>query len=473
MAKPPKPADTRTINRLVLFLDGTWNDDSGSRPSTHIVALRNLVQPVVPRTKANGQEDTSAPPLINQRVYYDTGVGTGWSDRLIGGLTGEGLEANVRQAYKFISQFYRDASAEISHTEIAVFGFSRGAFTARSLVGYIAASGLLRREHCTVENEAKAWAYYRQKPKDRSPGERATFDPLVHADVRVSCLGVFDTVGALGIPSVFMHYINKAQHGFHDTEVSSIMDVGLHALAIDENRAPFVAALWQLPKHRNFKRVEQVWFPGAHADVGGSYEDNALSLNSLRWMLDRTTALEKVMWSPDADDIRAPADQPAQHDPRTWFYKLATPWPLLRVINQTIPDGAAEKYVINEFKPYESPIGEMIHWSALDRLGRDVAVNSGDSTRKMRYEPLNLVWMLPRIALTYNANASRKLETKALDAYKARLRTRPGDKANTMLVVRPMTIGGRSVEVELDPAKPAHCDMVLDLLAEIKARGVG
>jgi uncharacterized protein (DUF2235 family) len=85
-------------------------------------------------------------------------------------------------------------------------------------------------------------------------------------------LGVFDTVGALGIPLAFLRRANRDKYEFHDVELSSIVDVNLHALALDEHREPFEAALWRRSKFKHFKTTtEQVWFPGAHADVGGGY----------------------------------------------------------------------------------------------------------------------------------------------------------------------------------------------------------
>src|SRR5262249_45990634 len=99
-------------------------------------------------------------------VYYDRGVGTGpFLDRLTGGVTGKGLDHNIRKAYRFLSQWFRPGD------EIFVFGFSRGAFTARSLCGYLGAVGLLRAEACTAENETRAWNFYRTAPGDRVSAE--------------------------------------------------------------------------------------------------------------------------------------------------------------------------------------------------------------------------------------------------------------------------------------------------------------
>jgi uncharacterized protein (DUF2235 family) len=116
--------------RLILCLDGTWNQ-ADDKQITNIVRIRDLIE-----------------PKVNQRVYYHNGVGTGLSktSNLVDGATGRGLGRNVRGIYRFLSQHYSDG------IELYIFGFSRGAFTARSLVGYIGASGLLKPEHCSSES---------------------------------------------------------------------------------------------------------------------------------------------------------------------------------------------------------------------------------------------------------------------------------------------------------------------------------
>src|SRR5262249_28175190 len=163
--------------------------------------------------------------------------------------------------------------------------FSRGAFTARSLVGYLSASCLLKPEHCTPENEERAWQYYRCRPDDRPPSEyealrKLSFNPKA---VRIKVLGVFDTVGALGVPVEWFRSWNRKKFQFHDVTLGTSVDYVFHALAIDEKRGPFQASLWQYPNHRYFMRAEQVWFPGVHANIGGSYEDEGLSGRALYW----------------------------------------------------------------------------------------------------------------------------------------------------------------------------------------------
>src|SRR5947208_216222 len=170
--------------RLILFLDGTWNDDEEDLPATNVVYLRELLfwglQRRLDHKEKADQEDfaklgdslrtKAASGLIfdgfEYVVYYGRGVGTGpLLDRMTGGAFGIGLDDDVRRAYKFLSYWFRPGD------EIFVFGFSRGAFTARSLCGYLHAVGLLRCEHCTPENEKRAWEFYRTPPRDRLSGD--------------------------------------------------------------------------------------------------------------------------------------------------------------------------------------------------------------------------------------------------------------------------------------------------------------
>ena len=208
---------------------------------------------------------------------------------------GQDSNSNIRRAYRFLSFHYQPGD------EILIFGFSRGAYTARSLTGYLGAIGLLRSETCTEARETQAWSFYRTPPNDRLPATWKELEPHVHPRdmVRIACLGLFDTVGALGIPIQGLWRLNRQKFEFHDVELSSLVDIALHALAIDEHRRPFEASVWRRNK---FKRtsaiVEQVWFPGVHADIGGGYLDDAqrdtaqvrpLDDLALDWMI-RTTA---------------------------------------------------------------------------------------------------------------------------------------------------------------------------------------
>jgi hypothetical protein len=343
------------IRRLVLCLDGTWNR-ADDKEITNIVHIRDLVEPKI--------ETTACPPEY-QQVFYHTGVGTGISktSNIFDGATGRGLGRNVRNVYKYLSQHYREG------IEIYIFGFSRGAFTARSLVAYVAASCLLKPEHCSPENEQRAWQYYKSDPCDRHPSEyealrKLSYDP---EKLRIRVLGVFDTVGALGVPVEFFRSWNRWRFQFHDVTLSTSVDYGFHALAIDEKRGPFRASLWQYPNHRHFKRVEQVWFPGAHGHIGGGYKDAGLSSRSLFWMLSRIEN-EKIGlkfvdgWrSRIVPNMRSPLC-----DSRTPLYWGSRVRPMVRVINQNTPQlGLLSR--LSRLPPHAIPLGEMLSTGALYR----------------------------------------------------------------------------------------------------------
>ncbi|MBM3523703.1 MAG: DUF2235 domain-containing protein, partial [Alphaproteobacteria bacterium] len=260
------------MKRLVLLFDGTWNDEDGAT-HTNIVRLREILADSLGAGERLETKAISGTVVggVEHLVFYDSGVGTGLiHDRFLGGALGVGITTNIRQGYRFLSRWYQPGD------EVFVFGFSRGAYTARSLVGYVAAAGLLQSQHCTSEREHEAWSYYRTPPKDRPPGALAALAKFTHAssETRIKCLGVFDTVGALGVPLGIAKRLNAGKHQFHDVVLGSITDVNLHAIAIDEHRRPFEAAPWTKPKFQRYRdtgRVEQVWFPGAHADIGGGY----------------------------------------------------------------------------------------------------------------------------------------------------------------------------------------------------------
>lgn len=360
MESSPNKATTTPPRRLILCLDGTWNSADGAS-ITSIVRLRDIIEPgrvALP----NGGE-------IEQRIYYDEGVGTtGTLRRWFDGATGRGLSQNVRQAYRYLAANYRPGD------QILIFGFSRGAFTARSVAGYIGASGLLKPENCDAQSEQRAWDYYRTPPKDRYPREGQALDALSQPKVRISALGVFDTVGSLGIPSGLFRSWSQARFQFHDTTLGSNIDIALHALAADEKRYSFGPALWQLPQHRNYRHVEQVWFPGVHSDVGGGYSDDGIGRLALDWMLKRIHDLGvplgvDVQLRPGADWVRRStrADGAATpRESRTALFFWDRVRPSIRVIAQRRPRIARRERVCS-LPQHARPIGEYVHVALLEQ----------------------------------------------------------------------------------------------------------
>jgi hypothetical protein len=407
--------------RIILLLDGTWNDIDVGPCDTNIVRMRELISNHLIRASGHGRLDHDAGAKKvrgytesgkEHIIFYERGVGTGAFDRFKGGAFGDGLSRNIRHAYKFLSFWYEPGD------EIFIYGFSRGAYTARSLAGYLAAAGLLRRDACDAELESLAWQYYRTAPNDRLPAIWRRLTDYVHdrSEVRVRLIGVFDTVGALGIPFSIAWRLNRDEHGFHDVELSSITDVNLHALAIDEHRWPFDAALWRMPPFKKYDTVvEQVWFSGAHADVGGGYiveesrdADTAYADDiTLDWMIRRT----KRFYPDFPFDIDHSAEKvtdrksAALHNSRRQVYRA---WPFaLRSVANSRTGANRWKYQAEVSRDrHARPIGEMVHISALERL---VAEESG-SLAGRRYEAANLAKVIDWIKKTYEPKPNDERE---------------------------------------------------------------
>jgi len=409
--------------RLILLLDGTWNEPDFTSADTNIVRLREIISSSLDQRSSLVSPEIRGPQLRpGQRiaagrtygdatenvVFYQRGVGTGPFDRFSGGVFGEGLDQNIRRAYRFLSFHFRPGD------EVFIFGFSRGAYTARSLVGLIAAAGLLRREWCTTELENMTWRYYQVPPNERMPGVWSYLSPYVQdrRSFQIDCIGLFDTVGALGIPLTVYRRLNRQKYEFHDVELGSITKVNLQALAIDEHREAFQAAVWRKPKFKSLNSItEQVWFPGAHGDVGGGYftygmdSCEELSDISLDWMLRRLHA--NFPRFPINLGIRKPLSVSSalsiQHEPRKLFYR-ATPYAIRSIANIPIPAGLwkFEKNVC--FDRHAVPAGEMVHISAVERLGNEVPCNN----RRSWYQPKNLIHVLDTIRKTYTDGAAGK-----------------------------------------------------------------
>jgi hypothetical protein len=221
-----------------------------------------------------------------QVVYYDPGVGTaGLWDKFAGGGFGVGLSHHIKRAYRFIANNYADGD------EIFCFGFSRGAYTVRSLSGLIGAVGLL--ENDQLEFLPEAYKYYRTHPDERPESKHEKVLPKKDSPRRhipIAFMGVWDTVGALGIPFRGLRWISRKWVGFHNVELSGNIRYAFQALAVDEKRSLFAPAIWTTREEKDeikhaSQRLLQVWFAGAHSNVGGGYACSGLSDVALEWMV--------------------------------------------------------------------------------------------------------------------------------------------------------------------------------------------
>ena len=210
-----------TKRRLIVFFDGTWQEPANTPQPTNVVKLLRAVP--------------SSAGDIPQVVFYDRGVGTGnVVDRLRGGAFGNGLLENVVDGYRFLGNNYQPGD------EIFIFGFSRGAFTARSLAGLIGLCGLLKPPylgHPLQDDIAKIASSDLSTEAKRT--KISTLDIEAHKDVPIECVGVWDTVGSLGIPGDWGRLVIPKNYHFHDVQLGSNVRVALHAMAIDEKRSAF------------------------------------------------------------------------------------------------------------------------------------------------------------------------------------------------------------------------------------------
>ena len=220
-----------------------------------------------------------------QLLCYLEGVGTHHGEWIRGGMFGLGISRNVRRAYEFLVRAYEPGD------EICIFGFSRGAFTARSLGGLIRDCGLLKRAN--IDQIDAAMKLYRNRYDDTAPdAPRARiFRNTYSYEPDIKFIGVWDTVGSLGVPGVhlWLARLLRIDWQFHDTALSRSVKNAFHALAIHERRSDFKPTLW---KKQDFpgaseQTLEQVWFSGVHCDVGGGYPEAQLSDVVLLWMIDK------------------------------------------------------------------------------------------------------------------------------------------------------------------------------------------
>ncbi len=327
------------MKRIAIFCDGTWNtpdeSENGKLCQTNVVKMANALSPVSKDGKL-------------QLLYYDTGVGSegGLIRRIFDGATGTGISENILQAYRFIIKSY------VPGDELYFFGFSRGAFSVRSLAGLIRNSGLLRPENIDLV-EAAYRLYQSRKPEHQPREVEATLFRKTYAvaeTTKIKFIGVWDTVGALGNPLLLNGILSK-RNRFHDTDLSTRIENAFHALAIDEKRRNFEATLWHQQKEAKDQVLEQVWFAGVHSDVGGGYAECGLSDIALGWMVDKAHHCDLEF---DAIDLN-PDSMALMHESYTGFYKLQS-----RLFRQ-----------IGVVDPKRGATNETIHPSVLERYKND------------------------------------------------------------------------------------------------------
>ena len=337
-----------TKKHIVLCSDGTGNS-GGKKRGTNVWRIFNAI-------------DRHNAPL-RQVTYYDDGVGTDtlWWPRLLGGAFGFGLAKNLRQLYSFLVMNY-DAE-----DKVFLFGFSRGAFTVRSLAGMVCRCGVLDRDwFLALTRKERDAALRRVLLAYRSAAVDTHADNQQIARTRqflnlgtlrfrpdrvpIEFLGVWDTVDAVGMPFDDLKIIDwlwrrlrrRRLWGFHDRTLSRHVHHAYHALALDDERSTFHPNVWSdatktvgdkdktvgdKDKTVEDNTRQQVWFAGSHSNVGGGYPKDSLSLVSLDWMMGNAARHGLVFITGRRAEVQTSMDAHGRlYDSRTgigMFYRYA------------------------------------------------------------------------------------------------------------------------------------------------------
>jgi uncharacterized protein (DUF2235 family) len=267
---------------IVVCCDGTANEFARDR--TNVIKLYSTLV-----------HDPNA-----QVTYYHPGIGTMEPcgalspiarrfTRILGMAVGYGLENDIRDAYVFLMQNYEPEDS------VYLFGFSRGAFTVRAVASLIRMYGMIRKGNEALVPYAIRMLMGIQRAGDKSDATAAYFDLaagfksiMSRCNPRMRFVGVWDTVSSVG-------WVENPLHLPYEANNPDI-EVGRHAVSIDERRAFFRSHLWQMPKDlaaaHGPRDLQQVWFPGVHCDVGGGYPEQTggLSKYALEWMIEEAKA---------------------------------------------------------------------------------------------------------------------------------------------------------------------------------------
>lgn len=322
------------MKRIVICADGTWNerdqvnDETGRPRPTNVT---KVARAILARARDG----------VDQIVFYHDGVGTrGGVDRWTGGAFGHGMEVNIRVLYRFIVYNWEPGD------QLFFFGFSRGAFTVRSLAGFMSKVGVLEKDDDYYVPEI-----YGCYERDVQPGSREwqhAFRKItnVRACPNIRFIGVWDTVGALGAPGLIGRLVNPNKYKYHAVGLSTQVEHAYQALAIDERRRPFAPDVWTRPPGWNGS-LEQAWFAGVHSNIGGGYYPDGLANEALHWMVGKAEDLGLECDQSYLSNF-TPCFNSVLHDSMTTMYRAMIP--ITR-------------------RPGRHPdAGEALHQSVLDRL---------------------------------------------------------------------------------------------------------
>ncbi|KAL0951250.1 hypothetical protein HGRIS_007968 [Hohenbuehelia grisea] len=334
----PLPHETphariRVKKRLVICCDGTWQDGIGVKTASTYTNILRLARTI------NNEDERFNPP-IPQIVFYQSGVGTekNFYSQFVEGATGSSLPSKVEEAYAFIAHNYFPGD------EIFLFGFSRGAYTARMVAMLIGEIGILDRtdmEHfadifvklqeldksederkkAALRKNLEPWTCHGSPGKKRADPDSDSFT--------IKIVGVFDTVGSLGLPEELTLVSPKTRSlfGFPDRHLGLHIERAYQALALNEMRADFDCTKFEQTEdgRRKNQVLKQCWFTGAHTDIGGGYDEHDLADITLAWMaahIGDALQLDTKYLLTRPQPVAAWGKQPP-HDSRTGLFSLS------------------------------------------------------------------------------------------------------------------------------------------------------
>ena len=363
------------MKRLVVCMDGTWNKkeqrEGGVPVPTNVAIVYNLL-------KSKADDGTE------QLRYYHSGAGTENNiiDKISGGAIGADIGRHIRNAYRWLSSHYEKGD------EIYLFGFSRGAYSARSLAGMIYRCGLLKKRSDSQEDEDRLWKDVKRVYNEcYCKSRKVKFSDLTYHEesvietggkkievIPIRFIGVWDTVGALGVPdrmAIANFFDDPSKYSFHDMRLEPNVTTARHALALDEMRSSFSPVLWKYEDNKTLdnRDLKELWFAGVHSDTGGGYPQTGLSDIALKWMTDEVSKCG-LEFDTDRFSLIRPDPAGILHESRAGLFKILpyTPRNTPKITKDNIDCEIHSSVIARQERPplYESGYRETV---ILDKMG--------------------------------------------------------------------------------------------------------